>query len=521
MTWTWVEPFTGAAACALRLVGGRDLAPPVAWMGGKRRYASAILGAMGVPEGRPSRVVLCDAGPWGWVWPLLLDPADSTVVAAHLRGWSLEHPRALWERLASRPPAEELRERAAGWLWLQARSASGVPIWWDGWRPVMGKTEGRKSTQPAWQKGGGEEPADDRGEDLRWPGHQAQREAWMASDGRGEPRPAGARAVGGRWEKGHPDGCGAQDASRGQRGWLMGEEHKKSRRGDRTLSEKGTSHGRTGGMVNPGTIADRVEAISRAFGGVEWKVHHGDAADHAPLAWRIANRADPECRILSDRHYTRRTVGSAQFVAPGRPLVLHRPGAVWVTLEQKHQDHAWPGAWVCSIFRNESPTLSSLLIRSAVEATVAAWGPLPTAGLITFVDAGKTVRGRSARSQPGACFRHAGWIEAGRTPGGHGRPSLVVLRAPVPEPRFVYLDPLYQGATGYGWGCPRAEVLALARRWAAAGAVVAVSEAVPLELPGWHHLDLTRPGGKPEWLTLSRPPARVPERQLALFGERP
>ena len=90
-----------------------------------------------------------------------------------------------------------------------------------------------------------------------------------------------------------------------------------------------------------------------------------------------------------------------------------------------------------------------------------------------------------------------------------------------PRPAFVYLDPPYVGATGYGWDLPRAEVLALARRWRDAGAVVAVSEAEPLDLDGWHHLEITRPGGKPEWLTLSRAPARLPERQRALFGGRP
>ena len=78
MSWTWVEPFAGAAACAIRLVGGAWLSPPVAWMGGKRRLASSILAAMGAPEGRPSRVVLADAGPWGWVWPLLLDSSSSS-----------------------------------------------------------------------------------------------------------------------------------------------------------------------------------------------------------------------------------------------------------------------------------------------------------------------------------------------------------------------------------------------------------------------------------------------------------
>lgn len=38
---------------------------------------------------------------------------------------------------------------------------------------------------------------------------------------------------------------------------------------------------------------------------------------------------------------------------------------------------------------------------------------------------------------------------------------------------------------------------------------------------GWHSIELTREGGKPEWLTLSRPPARLPARQGVLFGGTP
>lgn len=383
MSWTWAEPFAGAAACALRLVGGRDLRPPVAWMGGKRRYARAILDALGVPEEPPARVLLADAGPWGWVWPLLLEASSAAEVARILRSWSGEHPRELWQRLAAQPPAENLHERAAQWLWLQARSASGVPIWWGGWRHVAASGK----------------PATDRGEDLRWPGHQAQRAAWLASDGRGEPRRAGARAVG---------------------GWRMGEEQKKSRRGTRTLSEKGTANGRTGGMVNPGTIAARVEALARAFARVHVAVHHGDA--------------------------------HAQADAQG---IARRP---W-----------WSGREGCDC--------------TDCDGTWCAW-----------------------------CLEH------------HGRrPCPVEQEAKASAPRvllgstFVYLDPPYLGATGYGWDMPRAEVLALARRWADAGAVVAVSEAEPLDLDGWHHVELTRENGKAEWLTLSRAPAHLPARQASLF----
>jgi hypothetical protein len=310
--WTWVEPFAGAAACALRLVGGRGLTPAVSWMGSKRRLAGDILGAMGVPAGRPSRVLLGDAGPWGWVWPLLLKPENSARVAAVLRSWAGEHHRALWDRLFAEPPREDLHERAAQWLWLQSRAASGVPMWWSEW----------------------------------------------LDGGRG------------RWEQGSGEGRPPQPA--GQRGtWRMGEEQRKSRRGDRGASQKGTSRD-VGGMSDPRTIADRLDAIALAAQAVSWDVFHGRA----------------------------------------EALVPHLTGPTW-----------------------------------------------------------------------------------------------------------ALLDPDYQGATGYGWTCSRPDVVSTAIRWAMAGAVVGVCEAVPLTIPGWHALELTREGGKPEWLTMSRAPARLPERQASLFSE--
>lgn len=541
MTWTWAEPFAGAAACALRLVGGRDLAPPVAWMGGKRRLARAILDAMGVPEEPPERVLLADAGPWGWVWPLLLEPGAAARVALVLRSWAGEHPRELWQRLASRPPAEDLHERAAQWLWLQARSASGVPIWWDGWRHVTGSGK----------------PATDRGEDLRWPGHQAQREAWLASDGRGQPRPAGARAVGGRWEKGNEGRV--QDATHGQRGawraadhdsgrdmaacqgktggWRMGEEQKKSRRGTRTLSEKGTANGRTGGMVNPATIAARIEALAEAFARVDVQVHHGGAHELGRRLWRVTTKGDQEARAFFDGHYSRQTPGSPHWLRPGFNYVLRhddaagRIDALWCWWRPKWESglagtERKDGLRVleCTVFRRTGGPIASDLVRAAEgalrwpEARIALHlddaGPIT--GLVTGVSSSRTAGRRSKRALAGECFRRAGWTDLDKAPGARAD---VWLERPWPGPLFAYLDPPYVGATGYGWDMPRAEVLALARRWADAGAVVAVSEAKPLDLPGWHHLELTREGGKPEWLTLSRAPARVPTRQVSLFAE--
>ena len=99
----------------------------------------------------------------------------------------------------------------------------------------------------------------------------------------------------------------------------------------------------------------------------------------------------------------------------------------------------------------------------------------------------------------------------------------------LPPGTIVYADPPYQNTTPYANDLPRAEVVALARRWAAAGATVAISEAEPipeLVAEGWHavRIDGERVGQKrtfskqqAEWLTLSRPPAWVPPVQGSLF----
>ena len=86
----------------------------------------------------------------------------------------------------------------------------------------------------------------------------------------------------------------------------------------------------------------------------------------------------------------------------------------------------------------------------------------------------------------------------------HGGDLFDVLDARAGD--VVYLDPDYQGCTSYGATVPRQRLLDEAENCRARGARVTISEAVPLPLPGWWHLDLTRPGGKAEWLTMSHPP---------------
>lgn len=120
---------------------------------------------------------------------------------------------------------------------------------------------------------------------------------------------------------------------------------------------------------------------------------------------------------LADRHYNRRAIGSPQFVPPGRCVVLLTPaaGALWVTSWPfaAYVRHAWPGAWVNSLFRREDGPIASELIAAAVAATRAIWEP-PPLGIVSFVDADKTHRKRD----PGRCYRKAGWKHVGFTAGG-------------------------------------------------------------------------------------------------------
>lgn len=131
----------------------------------------------------------------------------------------------------------------------------------------------------------------------------------------------------------------------------------------------------------------------------------------------MSHRADPEAVSIADRHYNRQKIGSPQFVPPGRCIVLKSlcGNALWVSSWPfaQYVKHAWAGAWVNSLFRNEGAGLSSELIREAVAATRAQWEP-PSLGMVTFVDADKTRHKRD----PGRCYIKAGFKRVGLTKGG-------------------------------------------------------------------------------------------------------
>jgi hypothetical protein len=137
----------------------------------------------------------------------------------------------------------------------------------------------------------------------------------------------------------------------------------------------------------------------------------------------VAHRASKRCLPLADRHYNRQKAGSPQFVPPGRTLVLRTEGddALWVTSWPfpEYVKHAWPGAWVCSLFRNESAHVASELITQAVAATRTHFGEPPALGFVTFLDASK-VEPVIVRGLPtfGYSWAKAGWRYAGKTKAG-------------------------------------------------------------------------------------------------------
>lgn len=143
--------------------------------------------------------------------------------------------------------------------------------------------------------------------------------------------------------------------------------------------------------------------------------------------WHPVDRDDVRARVLADRHYSRQTHGAREFMSSGRTLVMLTLDAlaVWGAIE--NLDPVGNLRWRCSIFRNESPVLSSELIREATERTHVYWrrryGGLPPVGLTTEVDPRKV----RPKRDPGRCFIRAGWR---RRPGLTR--GLVVLDAPPP-----------------------------------------------------------------------------------------
>lgn len=147
-------------------------------------------------------------------------------------------------------------------------------------------------------------------------------------------------------------------------------------------------------------------------------------------AWMVVPKFTPAAALLADGHYSRRTIGSPQFMPPGQTLVLLTGDELAVFgWWRPHPDagiKALNGldGWTCTIFRNTGPQLSSALILAAEAELLARYDCGPD-GLITYVwDA------RVRSPNPGYCFKAAGWRVTGRS--ADGRKTL--LQKPVLKP---------------------------------------------------------------------------------------
>lgn len=132
--------------------------------------------------------------------------------------------------------------------------------------------------------------------------------------------------------------------------------------------------------------------------------------------WVRVTKFDARACALADRHYSRRKVGSPQFMPPGQTIVLltEDEQAVWGWWRPAPSSglKAMNGldGWTCTIFRNESDRLSSTLVLDA-ELAVAQYGyDIGPDGFITYV-----WDKRIQSVNPGFCFKVAGWRVTGRS----------------------------------------------------------------------------------------------------------
>lgn len=125
---------------------------------------------------------------------------------------------------------------------------------------------------------------------------------------------------------------------------------------------------------------------------------------------------------MADRHYSRRTPGSPQFMPPGQTIVLI--GKDGQSVFGWHRPHPDSGVklmsgldgWTCTIFRNESNELSSEMILDAELAIPRLGYNCGTDGMLTYVWCDRVLS-----QNPGYCFQMAGWTKTGWSADGKKR----------------------------------------------------------------------------------------------------
>lgn len=145
------------------------------------------------------------------------------------------------------------------------------------------------------------------------------------------------------------------------------------------------------------------------------------ASADEPL-WFLTKDGDRTCLALYERHYSCHRYRDGRkrvlFAGPGEKIVLRTAKGDAMFVWRKFLDRSGQKGVNCAVFRNESPYLSSELIRQADAIADLCW---PGERRYTYV------RKEAVRSaNPGYCFFRAGWRRCGMTMGG----LLVLERIP-------------------------------------------------------------------------------------------
>jgi hypothetical protein len=127
--------------------------------------------------------------------------------------------------------------------------------------------------------------------------------------------------------------------------------------------------------------------------------------------WIEIHDGDPRLRTLYNRHYSaykyRDGRQPKKTAGPGEYMALITPQADAIFIWRKFFDKSGQTGVNCAVFRNEGARLSSDLIIEAMARATARW---PGERLYTYINA-KKIRS----SNPGYCFKKAGWRTAGFT----------------------------------------------------------------------------------------------------------
>lgn len=136
--------------------------------------------------------------------------------------------------------------------------------------------------------------------------------------------------------------------------------------------------------------------------------------------WHRIDHMDPRALDMADRHYSRQSPGTPEFIQNGQKIVLMHflddgtPAALWASHRPapgKAVRADGRDAWACTMFRVEHRTVpASLLILEATAITRGIWTPIPLDGFYTTIDPRK-VPPITRRGVPlwGYCYVKAGW----------------------------------------------------------------------------------------------------------------